>query len=118
MTKNRVATLLLVATAAVLVWALPAGANGSGGTVSVTLGKPSEFHITVKGAPTAGAVTFKVTNQGALPHDFKIGGKKTPILQNGQSKTLTVSLKKGKSAYLCTVSGHAAAGMKGTLTVK
>jgi uncharacterized cupredoxin-like copper-binding protein len=28
-----------------------------------------------------------------------------------------VTLKKGKAAYECAVSGHAAAGMKGTLTV-
>jgi uncharacterized cupredoxin-like copper-binding protein len=29
-----------------------------------------------------------------------------------------VTLKKGKFKYLCTVAGHAAAGMKGVLTVK
>jgi uncharacterized cupredoxin-like copper-binding protein len=28
-----------------------------------------------------------------------------------------VTLKKGKLSYLCTVAGHAAAGMKGKLTV-
>jgi uncharacterized cupredoxin-like copper-binding protein len=29
-----------------------------------------------------------------------------------------VTLKAGKASYLCTVAGHAAAGMKGKLTVK
>ena len=46
------------------------------------------------------------------------GGKKTPLIKPGKSAKLTVTLKAGKSAYLCTVAGHAAAGMKGTLTVK
>jgi uncharacterized cupredoxin-like copper-binding protein len=117
MTKNRFVVLLVVV-AGLLVWALPAGARSTGGTVSVALGKPSEFKIAVKGAATAGTVTFKVTNGGALPHDFKIGGKKTAMLQPGSSATLKVNLKSGKFPYLCTVSGHAAAGMKGTLAVK
>jgi uncharacterized cupredoxin-like copper-binding protein len=42
----------------------------------------------------------------------------TKMLQSGQSAILSVKLKAGKAPYLCTVSGHAAAGMKGTLTVK
>jgi uncharacterized cupredoxin-like copper-binding protein len=66
----------------------------------------------------AGPVTFVVTNKGALSHDFKIGTKKTPLLAKGKSSTITVTLKKGKNAYLCTVSGHAAAGMKGSVTGK
>ena len=37
----------------------------------------------------------------------------------GNKATLTVNLTKaGKYEYLCTVSGHAAAGMKGLITVK
>ncbi len=52
-------------------------------------------------------------------HDFKIAGKKTPLIKPGKSATLKVTLKKHKKyAYLCTVPGHAAAGMKGTFTVK
>ena len=62
--------------------------------------------------------TFKVTNKGALSHDFKISGRKTRMLSTGKSATLRTILKKGKYAFLCTVPGHAAAGMKGTLTVK
>ena len=65
-----------------------------------------------------GTVTFKVTNKGALSHDFKIGGKVTALLKPGKTATLKVTLKAGKAAYLCTVPGHAAAGMRGVITVK
>jgi uncharacterized cupredoxin-like copper-binding protein len=84
-------------------------------TVSVT-GK--EFKFTLK--PTTvkhGKVTFGFTNKGTLMHDFKIAGKKTPLVSPGKSASLTVTLKPGKYPYICTVPGHAAAGMKGTLKV-
>jgi nitrite reductase (NO-forming) len=87
--------------------------------VKVTAGKPSElaFKLSSKAVPK-GKVIFKVTNAGKSEHDFKIGGKKTPLLRPGKSATLTVTLKTGKAPFLCTVPGHALAGMKGTLTVK
>jgi nitrite reductase (NO-forming) len=107
---------MIVAAVALLV-ALPASAKQQATTVTVTEGTP-EFGIKVSvKSVKAGPVTFKVTNKGNLPHDFKIGGKKTPLLSPGKSATLTVTLKKGKAAYECAVSGHAAAGMKGVLTV-
>jgi uncharacterized cupredoxin-like copper-binding protein len=88
-------------------------------TVTVTLAKPSEFKILLsKKTVGKGVTTFKVTNKGKLSHDFKIAGRKTRMLSNGKSATLRTILKKGKYAYLCTVPGHAAAGMKGVLTVK
>jgi uncharacterized cupredoxin-like copper-binding protein len=88
-------------------------------TLTVTLGKPSELKITISKKTSAkGATTFKVTNKGALTHDFKIAGKKTVMLKTGKTATLKATLKAGKYTFLCTVPGHAAAGMKGTLTVK
>ena len=53
-----------------------------------------------------------------IAHDFKIKGKKTALLSPGKSATLKVVFPKGKYPYLCTVPGHAAAGMKGVFTVK
>jgi uncharacterized cupredoxin-like copper-binding protein len=122
MTKIRVVTLGLAAVG-VLAWAWPAGAHKASPkatTVTVTAGKPSEFGFKLsKMTVPKGAVTFKVTNAGAIVHDFKIGTKKTKNLSPGQSQSITVTFTKaGKFAYLCTVTGHAAAGMKGTLTVK
>jgi nitrite reductase (NO-forming) len=65
-----------------------------------------------------GTVVFTVVNRGKIPHDFKINGKKTVRLVPGKKATLTVVFKKkGTYAYLCTIPGHAAAGMKGRLGV-
>jgi uncharacterized cupredoxin-like copper-binding protein len=125
MARFRIGFLVLVAITAVLAWVIPASAQHSSlsaakaTTVTVTAAKPSEFSFTVapKRVPH-GLVTFKVTNKGALPHDFSIGGRRTKLLSPGQSATLRVTFgKAGKYAYLCTVTGHAAAGMKGTLVV-
>jgi uncharacterized cupredoxin-like copper-binding protein len=88
--------------------------------VSVTAGKPSElrFMLSKKTVPK-GTVVFKVTNRGTSTHDFRIGGRKTPLLRAGKTATLKVALAKpGRHAFLCTVAGHAAAGMKGVLLVK
>jgi uncharacterized cupredoxin-like copper-binding protein len=103
-----------------LAFALAALSAPTGGTVNVTAGKPSELRFTVLPKTiTKGRVTFRVANRGKLVHDFKIAGKKTPTLKPGRSATLTVTFgKAGKYAYLCTVTGHAAGGMKGVLTVK
>src|SRR5258705_13334906 len=59
-----------------------------------------------------GTVVFQVVNRGKIKHDFKIAGKKTPLIRPGKSATLKVVFhKKGRYAYLCTVPGHAALGM-------
>jgi uncharacterized cupredoxin-like copper-binding protein len=84
-------------------------------TVSVTA-KEFSFKLSKSSVPH-GKVTFKVVNRGKLKHDFWISGHKTKLLAPGKSATLTVTLSKGKKAYKCTVAGHAAAGMKGTLKV-
>jgi len=94
------------------------GARTHTSTAAVTV-TASEFKFKLsKTSVPHGTVVFTVVNKGKLSHDFKIGGKKTPLIKPGKSAKLTVTLKAGKSAYLCTVAGHAAAGMKGTLTVK
>jgi uncharacterized cupredoxin-like copper-binding protein len=124
MTRFRIVLFLTTAVTAALVWSLPAVAHPSAAkavTVKVTAGKPSEFHFTLSATSAAkpGAVVFDVTNKGSISHTFKIDGKVTPLLSPGKSAKLTVTFKKaGKYPYLCTVPGHAAAGMKGTFTVK
>jgi uncharacterized cupredoxin-like copper-binding protein len=108
-----------------------AGAATKGTTVNVTAGKPTELAFTLSTKSVKkGAVTFKVTNSGALSHDFKVcssnkggtasscSGKATAMISPKGTATLSVTFSKpGKYEYLCTVPGHAAAGMKGLITV-
>jgi uncharacterized cupredoxin-like copper-binding protein len=111
-------TLALGVALAALVVAAPVGARSSAAqatTVTVTM---KEFKFTLsKTKVPHGAVTFNLMNKGKLAHDFKIAGKKSKLIQPGKSGKLVVTLKKGKVPYICTVPGHAAAGMKGKLTV-
>ncbi len=103
--------------------------------ITVTPGKPSElaFKLSKTSMIPTGTVTFKVTNLGVAFHNFKVCttpvaspsaaknacvGRATAVLHHGQSATLTVTFsKKGLYEFLCTVTGHAAAGMKGLLGV-
>jgi uncharacterized cupredoxin-like copper-binding protein len=77
------------------------------------------FKLSTKSIAKPGKVTFAFTNVGHVAHDFKINGKKTPLIQPGKTAKLVVTFtKKKKYAYLCTVPGHAAAGMQGVFTVR
>jgi uncharacterized cupredoxin-like copper-binding protein len=111
---------VLVALVALAAAVSAFGNSAATTTVTVTAGKPSELKFTLsKKTILKGTGIFKVTNKGALPHNFKINGKKTVNLARGKSTTLRVTFTKaGKYTYLCTIPGHAAGGMKGVLTVK
>ncbi|HST24706.1 MAG TPA: PQQ-dependent sugar dehydrogenase [Gaiellaceae bacterium] len=75
------------------------------------------FELSRKQVP-AGSVRFVVTNKGSTLHDFAIGKVKTRLLKPGQSQTIVARFPKAaRVAYRCTVAGHAALGMKGTLVV-
>lgn len=77
------------------------------------------FRLSTKSVGKPGKVTFVFKNIGHVFHDFKINGKKTPLIQPGQTAKLVVTFKKkSKYPYLCTVPGHAPAGMKGVFTVR
>jgi hypothetical protein len=63
-------------------------------------------------------VRFVVRNRGASSHDFVLKGKRTRILRRGQSQTVTVTFpRKGVFRFLCSVSGHARLGMRGSFGV-
>jgi uncharacterized cupredoxin-like copper-binding protein len=112
---------ILASTAVALAVAVPVGSAASRATaVNVTAGKPAELRFTLsKKLAAKGVVTFRVTNRGSSEHDFKIAGKVTKRLKPGQTATLRVAFAKaGKFPYLCTLPGHAAAGMKGVFVVK
>jgi plastocyanin len=74
-----------------------------------------------KATATAGPVTISMPNQAPIQHDIAITGPvngKGPVVGKGATSSFKVTLKPGTYTFLCTVPGHAAAGMKGTLTVK
>jgi nitrite reductase (NO-forming) len=99
--------------------------------VAVTAGAPAEFVFTLSQANvTSGPVSFEVRNAGVLPHDFAVcsvptttlltscEGTKTALIPPGASATLSTTFTgPGTYEYLCTVPGHAPAGMKGTFAV-
>jgi uncharacterized cupredoxin-like copper-binding protein len=77
------------------------------------------FRLRTKSIAKPGKVTFVFKNVGHVQHDFKISGKRTPLIGPGKTARLVVTFrKKGKFPYLCTVPGHAQAGMKGVFTVR
>ena len=119
------ATIVSVLAASVVAFGTPARAPASArathSAALVTKIKVTAMDIKFKlSAKTAkrGIVVFKVTNNGALKHDFSIKGRTTRKLSHGQSATLRVTfLRKGRYPYKCTVDAHAAAGMKGVFTI-
>jgi plastocyanin len=107
-----VAALAMVAATFFAVVAYAAPQQSTATKVRVTT-KSFKFLLSRRTAPH-GKVTFIVTNRDSARHDFKIAGKKTPLLRKGQTRSFTVTLKAGRRyTYICTVPGHAAAGMKG-----
>ena len=92
-------------------------ASGSS-VVQVTL---SEFKVVFNPSVVpAGDVTFTVTNNGTVDHNFAIPSlnARTAMLKAGESADLEVKgLEVGEVDYLCEVVGHDAAGMIGKLSV-
>lgn len=71
---------------------------------------------------TAGKVTLRMKNMSSVMHDIAIKGSGVsqigPIVSNGGVSTVTETLPPGTYTFYCSVDDHAAAGMRGTLTVK
>jgi mono/diheme cytochrome c family protein len=71
---------------------------------------------------TAGKVTLRMKNASTVPHDIAIRGNGIsqvgPVVSGGGTSAVTGSLKPGTYTFYCSVDGHEAAGMKGTLKVK
>jgi plastocyanin len=98
------------------------GGGGGGSTVKISA-DPSgalKYEQTDVSA-TAGSVTIDFTNMSSLPHDVTIEGNgasgATDQITDSTTST-TVDLEPGTYTFFCSVDGHRAAGMEGTLTVK
>lgn len=98
------------------------GGGGGGSTVQISA-DPSgalKYEQTDVSA-TAGSITIDFTNMSSLPHDVTIEGNgasgATDQITDSTTST-TVDLEPGTYTFFCSVDGHRAAGMEGTLTVK
>jgi uncharacterized cupredoxin-like copper-binding protein len=119
MLAARLTALAVVALAGVVVFAgavaVPAFARTHAALTTRVTVTATEFKFKLSRASAPhGKVSFKLVNKGSVAHNFKIAGHKTKLVDPGDSTTLTVTLEKGSYKYLCTVAGHAAAGMKGS----
>jgi plastocyanin len=116
-------------TASASATASTAGGSSPSGGASTTLtdsADPSGALKFTKSTLTAkaGTVTIDFTNASPLAHNFTVQqGTSGPVVGAtptfmGGTKTLTLKLKAGTYTFYCSVPGHRAAGMQGTLTVQ
>jgi glucose/arabinose dehydrogenase len=114
-----VATFGAAASGFVLASALPAsGATARPKVVTIRV-QARDFDFALSRTRVQpGVVRFAFVNRGSAQHDFAIAGRKTRVLPRGGRAVVEVRLRKpGRYSFLCTVAGHAALGMKGTLVV-
>jgi plastocyanin len=99
-----------------------ASGSTSGSTITLSLKEYSITPATVTlkaGTP----VTFEARNDGTISHALVISGAgvnlttKDLAFQSGTSETISATLAAGTYTFICPVDGHAAQGMKGTITV-
>ena len=93
-------------------------AHASAAAVSAR-GREFSFALSKRSVAKPGNVTFSFRNVGTVKHDFKINGKRTALIGPGKTARLAVTFhKKGRYTFICTVPGHAAAGMRGVFIVR
>jgi plastocyanin len=98
-------------------------AKESGGKISLDSDPTGALAFSAgKATASAGSLQLVMKNLASIQHNIAIEGngvnEKGSIVGKGQTSQVKVDLKPGKYTFLCTVPGHAAGGMKGTLTVK
>jgi plastocyanin len=96
--------------------------GGGGGTQLALAADPSalKFDKSQLNAP-AGKVTITMTNPSPLQHDVSIKGGvnvQGNVVGQGGKSVASADLKPGQYTFYCSVDGHEAAGMTGTLTIK
>lgn len=66
----------------------------------------------------AGEITFRLENEGSLPHTFVIEDRESDLkLSVGDTDEGSITLEPGEYVFYCDVAGHRGGGMEGTLTV-
>jgi plastocyanin len=93
------------------------------GSLQIDADPTGQLKFLASGASaTPGKVTLRMKNMSSVPHDIAVKGgalnQVGPIVSGGGVSSVTVTLTPGTYTFYCSVDGHEAAGMKGTLTVK
>ena len=113
----------------------PAGGEGVSGPTELTfVGIDIAYDITEATAAANEPIRVTFRNEGTLEHNWLIIGTDAApeaateadalqgtdmgVLQPGEESTIEFTLPAGTYTYVCTIPGHAAAGMLGTLTVQ
>lgn len=99
-----------------------AAAKGPGGTLQLAADPTQIAFDKAELTSKPGKVTIEFTNPASIEHDVAIekDGKeiaKSELISQGET-SVTADLEAGTYTFLCTVPGHAEAGMEGTLVVK
>lgn len=104
-----------------LVSALPiVGATQANASVATIEADASEFYINLdQSSIDEGAFVLNVNNLGSLGHVIAIEGTgiSTSYMSSGASASVAGELAAGTYNIICTISGHAAAGMSTSLVV-
>ena len=118
------ATLMLFA---VVVSIKPSTQGAGSGTDSGASGKVlgtidiSAFDLGFKSGaldvPTAGSYKVTLTNTGQAPHDITLSDGQVIAAKPGEAVTAVMVIPTGGITFICSIPGHAAAGMSGSLTV-
>jgi len=98
------------------------GGGGGGQVVEIDVASSGFAYTESTATATAGHVVLKSMNPQGTGHDISLKGNGVDehgdIVQDGGVSTIDISdLKAGTYTFYCSVPGHEAAGMKGTLTV-
>jgi len=114
---------VVVATAVIVlaVAAVPT-AFGGGALLKISADKTALKYNVTRLKAEAGTVAISMANPSPIfKHNVAIKGngfdKKGAVVGKGGTSRVAASLKPGKYVFYCSVPGHEAGGMKGTLTV-
>lgn len=97
-------------------------AKGPGGTLQLSASPTQIAFDTTKLSSKRGKVTIDFDNPAPIEHDVAIeqNGKviaQSELIKEGKT-SVSANLAPGTYTFLCTVPGHAEAGMEGVLTVR
>jgi plastocyanin len=133
MSSSRLAAIMLAGGA--LLAGCGGGDDDGGASTSAAGAGASTSKLTLRADPSgrlaydkqsltaaAGEVTITMRNPSSLSHDVSIQGpgvdEHGDVVAGDGSSTVTAELQPGTYAFYCSVPGHRAGGMEGTLTVK